>query len=193
MSVSYVKCPKCDYPLNAEQYNTSAKYEVCGVCLARVRVYAFPALYRNAPESRLAVKADMDDAVCYYHADKKAEIVCDECGRFLCALCELPLGGESLCAPCLEARRRQPGEDAFVSSVMRYDKIAFYLAVLPLLSFPFTVFTAPATIFVVVRYHEKIKPSARARMSAAFIFALFEIVGWIIALVILIRWIASVG
>lgn len=157
-------------------------------------MHAFPALYRRVKMTAAALKATLDDAVCYYHANKKAEQVCDECGRFLCGLCELPFGEETLCSSCLEQRRKQPGRHALKPRQMRYDKLALGLALLPMLYFPITVVTAPATIFVVLFFWKKdleFSPGRKSRMVFAFIAALLQIAGWIFGIMVLVRSIAS--
>ncbi len=194
MNQFHIKCPTCGHPFAAEHYNAAAEYIPCSMCAGKLRVYAFPALYRRAKQVAAALAARLDDAACYYHADKKAEQVCDACGRFLCGFCELPFGEETLCAPCLEQRRKEPGRHALKPRQMRYDKLAISLAVLPLLYFPLTVLTAPATLFVVLRYWKKdleFSPGRKSRMVLAFVIGLLEIIGWIFVGMALIGGIAS--
>ena len=189
MNLVAVKCPSCSYPLDNSLYNSGGTYEVCKGCGKEVAVQAFPALYRRIEESATALTARLDDAACYYHADKKAQSVCDECGRFLCGLCELALGDETLCTSCLELRRKQPGRHALKPRQMRYDKLAIMLALLPLLYFPITFLTAPATLFVVLRYWKKdleFSPGRKSRMILAFIFGLLEVIGWVAVIALLI-------
>lgn len=189
MSAAALKCPTCGLSLEAGIYNSGNSFDLCRGCGEKVAVRAYPALYRRAEAPVAAQKANLDDAACYYHADKKAQQVCDECGRFLCALCELPLDGETLCASCLELRRKQPGRHVLKPRQMRYDKLAISLAILPLLYFPLTFLTAPATLFVVLRYWKKdleFSPGRKARMVLAFIIGLCELIGWITLIVVLI-------
>lgn len=194
MNQFYIKCPSCGHPFDTEHYNSSTEYTPCRICGIKLRVCAFPALYRRAQEAASALKAKLNDAVCYYHTEKKAEQVCDECGRFLCGLCELPFGEEILCSSCLEMRRKQPGRHALKPRQMRYDKLAISLAILPLLYFPLTLLTAPATLFVVLRYWKKdleFSPGRKSRMVLAFIVALLQVAGWFFGIMALIGGIAS--
>ena len=168
---------------------SAVPYARCLTCNAKLTVTAFPALYRNEKPVSAAKEASFEDAACFYHPDKKAEQVCESCGRFLCGLCELSLGEEILCAPCLEKLRTKPGQHRLKARQLRYDKLAFSLAIYPLLYFPLTFITAPAAFFIVFRYWNKemeFAPGRKGRMAAAFIFALLEIIGWIIGIVVLI-------
>ncbi len=186
-----VKCPSCHYPLPAENYNSSAKHTVCSGCDNKVLVYALPALYRRSEIVTTATEAGLDDAVCFYHTAKKAEHVCDCCGRFLCGLCALPMGEETLCASCLESQRKDPkGRQDLKPRQFRHDKLALGLSVWPLIIyFPVTVFTAPAALFVALRYWKLEVEFARgwiSRMGIAAVFSFLEIAGWLLLLVYLI-------
>ncbi len=194
MKQTLVKCPACGDSVSSEFYNSTAEYTLCFNCGGKLLVHAFPALYRREKEGAAAEKALLDDAVCFYHANKKAERVCDECGRFLCGLCELPFGEETLCASCLEQRRKQPGRHRLKARQMRYDKLALMLAVLPIIMWYLTCITAPAALFVVLRYWKKdqeFSPGRKVRMALAFIIALLQVIGWIVGIVFIIGEIAN--
>ncbi|MDF7800630.1 hypothetical protein P4C99_14225 [Pontiellaceae bacterium B1224] len=187
-----VKCPSCTYPLDAEFYNQTTDLIECRSCKSKIQVQALPALYRKVVKSTEGLKAQLDDAVCFYHAGKKAEQLCDDCGRFLCGLCALPIGEEMLCSSCLELRRKQEfGQHQLKPRQMRYDKLAIGLTVIPLIIyFPVTIVTAPAALFVAIRYWRKkleFAPGMRRRMVLALIFSSLQISGWII-LISFIVW-----
>ncbi|WP_372847073.1 hypothetical protein [Pontiella sp.] len=176
-----IKCPTCGHPIPAECYNRGEAAVPCEVCQAKLTIHALPAIYRSKRRSGAAVPAQLDDAVCFYHADKKAEQVCDDCGRFLCGFCELPFGNEVLCASCLAQRRKSESMTAFQPKQMRYDKLALMLAVgslLMMVPFWFTVVipsaVALAGVYVVIRYWKK-KPALagayRSRMVVAMLLA----------------------
>lgn len=193
-----VKCPQCTYPLDAELYNTEKGHQDCPSCKSKLSVYALPALYRKTDGPEDQEEAGLEEAACFYHDGKKAAHLCDDCGRFLCALCTLPVGNEMLCASCLELRRKQEtGEHTLRPRQVRYDKLAIGLAVLPLIIyFPITFVTAPATLFVAIRYWNRkldFAPGMRSRMALALIVGLLEIAGWVIGISLLVREISSGG
>ena len=64
-----------------------------------------------------------------------------------------------------------------------YDDIALGLALLPLLMWPFTLMTAPAAIFMVLKYWRRGPTSlvrrTRIRYVLALLFALPQFAGWV--------------
>ena len=87
---------------------------------------------------------------------------CGRCGRFLCALCDLDIGGRHLCPACVadgpplttattaSGERTAGGELA--NERFLYDRMALTLAAAPLLFlWPVTLFTAPVALFYAVR------------------------------------------
>lgn len=179
-----VKCPNCTYPLDAELYNQTTDLIECNSCHSKITVQALPALYRKVVKSAEGLKAQLDDAVCFYHAKKKAEQLCNDCGRFLCGLCTLPIGEELLCSSCLELRRKQEfGQHQLKPRQMRYDKLAIGLTIIPLIIyFPITIITAPAALFISIRFWRKkleFAPGMRGRMVFSLIFSSLLIIGWI--------------
>ena len=193
-----VKCPQCTYPLDAAQYNAAKGHQDCPSCKSKLSVFALPALYRITDASEKGEAAGLEDAACFYHEGKKAAHLCDDCGRFLCALCTLPVGHDLLCSSCLELRRKQDsGEHTLQPRQVRYDKLAMGLAVIPLIIyFPLTFVTAPATLFIAIRYWNRkldFAPGMRSRMTLALIVGLLEIAGWAIGISLLVREISSGG
>lgn len=181
--VHAIGCPVCTRPLPSDTWNLD--YETyCRSCRAPITVFAFPALLHRdggaIPESVI----DGQEAGCFYHARKKATVVCDQCGRFLCALCSVELGGQSWCPVCVELHRKQGKLSRLDNRRTLYDNIALVLALGPLvLVFPWvlTIFTAPAALFVVIRYWRaplSVVPRTRIRFVVAAISAVLALTGW---------------
>src|SRR5262249_8414568 len=155
----------------------------CTRCGARLRADVFPAQFVSlepgaSAESLLAE----GDAGCFYHPNKRALVVCDACGRFLCSLCEVELGGRHLCTGCLEGQRRRGNLDVLETERPLYDRIALSLAIYPLLIFYFTVVTAPAAIYVALRYWKapaSLVGGTKVRFVAAIVISLVQITGWV--------------
>ena len=176
-------CPKCKAVLGAEFFNQPA-WQPCPSCAAELRLEVFPALFRE--EITVAGERVMaeGEAGCFYHPEKKAAVVCDGCGRFLCALCDVDLDGQHICPFCLEAGRQKGRLTKLQNSRTRHDRIALALALLPLLIFYLTIFTAPAALFYAL-WHWKspgsIVPNWRRwNLVAAITIASLEIAGWVI-------------
>jgi uncharacterized RDD family membrane protein YckC len=98
-------CPECARPLPEWLLRDSHIKSMCPHCRSALELYAFPALYREAQSLDLAQAAVAEgDASCYEHVSKKASVLCTNCGRFLCALCEVQLGGQTVFPDCVGGR-----------------------------------------------------------------------------------------
>lgn len=188
MRLSSLRCTKCRNSLPVEGVNTG-DWVNCSFCGAAVRVHVFPALF-NAPASDRPGEALRvgGEAGCFYHPHKKAVVPCDLCGRFLCGLCDLELDGRHLCSSCVETGKRTHKLRSLENHRILYDRIALALAFWPLLVWPATFLTAPAALFVSIRYWKS--PSgliARSKLGfiLAVLLAVAQIAGWA-ALMILI-------
>jgi len=177
-----IACPKCKAVLGSDFFNQTA-WLACPSCTAELRIEVFPALFRE-DKTTLAENVMVEgEAGCFYHPGKKATVVCDACGRFLCALCDVDFNGRHVCPACLETGR-QKGKIAKLQNVRtRHDRIAIALAVLPMLIFYFTFITAPAALFYSI-WHWKspgsIVPNRRRlNLVIAIIIASLEIAGWV--------------
>ena len=179
--VSSLYCTKCqgELPLFVFRQNEFRPCPSCGVSLYGV---LFPALIKGPSESRPGQTLLVDsDAGCFYHPQKKAEIACDYCGRFLCALCDVEMEGKHLCPPCIETGKQKGRIQTLENRRTLFDSIALSLSILPLIIFYFTLFTAPITIYLAIRYWNaptSILHSGKWRMVLAIILASSQIVGW---------------
>ena len=178
-----IACPKCKAVLGAEFFNQPV-WQACPSCATELRLEVYPALFREekiTPAERIMAEGE---ASCFYHPEKKAAVVCDACGRFLCALCDVDFNGQHLCPNCLQAGRQKGKIAKLQNTRMRHDRIALALAVGPLLIFYFTLLTAPAALFYAL-WHWKSPGSIvpnwrRLSLTVAIIFAALEIAGWVV-------------
>ncbi len=184
-----VECARCKASLETDTLN-HPEYSRCPSCDARICVVYFPAAFRETTAGKSGETLVVEDeAGCFYHPGKKAEIPCSICGRFLCALCDVELSGRHLCPPCIEAENKpasgnETNEADISNHRILYDKIALMLAVLPL--FPifwfFSFMTAPAAIYIVIRYWKSplsIFTTHRLWFVVSMIIAIGQIGVWI--------------
>ena len=127
-------CPECRTALPADPASLTS-LTACPGCRTPLRITVFPAFGRGITLGPKAEKLTGDDeAACYFHATKKAVVPCDRCGRFLCALCDLPLAGEHLCPTCLQAAQQGGNTPAPLDrSRVRWDRIVWLTVLLPIL------------------------------------------------------------
>lgn len=175
-------CVKCENPLPWEAFSR-ADLSPCPSCGALVRVDIFPALFREPDQGRRGETLSADQgASCFYHHNKKAVIPCESCGRFLCALCDVELNDRHICPSCLESGKTQRKITHLENNRVLYDTIVLALAVIPLLMIWPTILTAPATLFLAIRYWNtptSILPRTKFRFISAISLAGLQIVGWI--------------
>lgn len=176
-----LNCWRCERQLSLSAIN--AGIVACEACGHQQRVELFPAYFRAPEEGRNGERLLIDDeSSCFYHPTKKAEVVCDACGRFVCALCALELSGGNVCPRCFDAARQGKGEiQPLTDRQKRGDKQALMLAALPLLMWPITIVTAPIALFLCIRHWNDARNSpvgGSGTKYAALLLALGELGIW---------------
>jgi hypothetical protein len=130
-----------------------------------------------------------DDSSCFYHPTKKAVVACEGCGRFLCALCDIEFDGRHLCPGCIETGARKGKMETLQNEIIRYDNIALAVAIIPLILFYVTLISAPAALYLAVRYWNYptgIIHKSKYRFVIAIIIAGAQLAAWTVAAVMLI-------
>lgn len=191
-SQTELTCPVCDAPLKPGKTNQIVDV-TCPLCSAEVQTAVFPALFQHQVKSHRSSSLIMaDETSCFYHKNKKAILPCSVCGRFMCTLCDMHINGQHLCPACMKSCKQELGN--LENHRVLYDKIAFYLAIIPFTLFLWfmTVITAPATIFIVIRYWKapnSIVSGSRFRYITALVLALIQITG----IALLIYWLIKMN
>jgi hypothetical protein len=181
MSASLVQCPACQAWLLEGVFDQS-RMSPCPACGVPLQIEVFPALFRgqNAGQSGETIIIEGESS-CFYHAQKKAVVPCQGCGRFLCALCDCELNGQHFCPACLDAGKTKGKIKSLENQRTLYDSIALSLAVYPMLIFYFTLVTAPMSLCVAIWYWNaprSIVRRTKIRYVAAIILASMQIIGW---------------
>jgi len=174
-------CTKCKAELPVEVLN-SASGAQCPSCGVAMRTLVFPAALRRMERVQHATPLEADaEASCFYHPGNRASTVCDECGRFLCDICRVHMGERRLCPGCIAAAQALEKNTALETSRTLYDEMALGLAVYPLLMWFVTIVTAPAVLFIVIRYWNAprgVIPRTKVRFVIAAVLALMQLAGW---------------
>jgi hypothetical protein len=101
-----LRCPNCSLPFEPAAVGTLAEVQ-CAACQSTLSVCTFRGL--QAPPKAVSTasgeQAAEGEAVCFFHPEKRAECSCERCGRFICALCDMPLAGRHLCPKCLDSSK----------------------------------------------------------------------------------------
>ncbi len=178
---SAATCSRCKNPLPRESLNTP-DLSRCPACSAGLLFMAFPALVKPATRGESGeLLLDDSEAGCFYHPRKKAAGVCAHCGRFLCALCDVEFDGRHLCPACIESGGKKGRIKSLDHGRLLYDDVALAMAIFPLLFWPFTLITAPITLYIAIRYWRapsSVVPRSKLRMILAMLLASLQILAW---------------
>jgi hypothetical protein len=179
------QCPRCHAPV-AEDLLNRPEPAPCPVCAAELQVEIFPALFRSSAPGREGEVLLMEgESSCFYHPEKKAVRPCDACGRFVCALCDCDLRGAHYCPACVEAGATRGRIKNLETRRVQYDSVALGVAIIPIITVYFTIFTAPVALFIAIRYWNKPRSLVRrTRLTgvAAIILALAQMGVWTVVI-----------
>lgn len=180
-NMAVVKCNVCANRFPPDIYNTDNFVE-CPSCRTEILSTVFPALYKQAEKGAAGeLLLDDVDASCFYHADKKAAVTCEHCGRFLCNLCHIELREKHLCPGCVHVYREKGKLQSLDNFRSLHDEEALAWAILPLLFWPLTCVTPLVSIYITARYWKKplsVIPRTRIRFVLAVIISLLQVAGW---------------
>ena len=177
-------CPKCKRVLESYSWR-DASSGVCRRCEADFEFIPYPAL--KATRTKITPQAAelAADSVCFFHAENRAEALCESCGRMLCPVCTVTFTGQKLCPTCISAAKTSDAATV-VRERMLYDSTALALAVFPLVpvvTWMFTLITAPVALGFVIYGWKKpgslVRGRSQVRLVIAGVFAILEICGWI--------------
>ena len=188
MANAAIYCPECRAELVNDVVH-QAEFAPCPACGVPLQLSVFPAIHRRPSVGSSGERIMVDgESSCFYHPLKKAVLPCDGCGRFLCALCDCPLEGKHFCPTCLETGRTKGTIKSLDNQRTLYGDLAIAMALAPLLIFYLTIITAPATLFIAIRfwkYPQSLVRPNRSRYVIAIFVALLEIAGWTTLFIVL--------
>lgn len=178
-----LRCPNCKRRLEAHSWHDESSGE-CRLCGTSFDFVPFPAYTAEVARIKPQAAEMAADSVCFFHAQNRAESICEGCGRLLCAVCAVPFMGQTLCPVCIAAATRKDSAPIAVRDRVLHDSIALALAVLPLLIFFVTIVTAPLALGWAIYAWNKpcslVRGRSRFRVILAALFAVAEIIGWIL-------------
>ncbi len=178
MAGQAICCGECSLPVPPESWNRGAGR--CRGCGQTILAGVFPAIeIARVGASPEALEIETE-ASCFYHPASRAAVPCDECGRFLCKLCDLEIGGRHLCPQCFQSGAASEKIQNVVTSRTMYDSIAIALVTWPVVFWPVMLISGPAALFVIIRRWRapgSIVPRTRVRYYIAGVLALAEMTG----------------
>ena len=149
MASAALRCPRCVQSLPTEAIPLAA-LTACPFCQCPLEITLFPSFGRGPVLGQAGESRTTDgDAACFFHPAKKAKIPCDQCGRFLCALCDLELESQHFCPTCLNSKKGELGPRSLEKERFRWDNLVWVLVLSPILTILCTGF-APITSAIAV-------------------------------------------
>jgi hypothetical protein len=199
--MAYVRCASCQSPLTDQLFHGNSATQ-CGFCRKTIRAFLLPKLYQSAfptPPSLPTQAPAEGEAACFYNPNRKATKVCGHCGVFVSDAWSAQWGSETVCLKCLEQLRGKNLDQRFEAGRTLWDNVALGMIVVPfvaafvllctLIGYPFaaialmlTLFTAPAAIFLSLRYWNaprSLVPRGRSRLVLALLSGVLLVLGWI--------------
>jgi hypothetical protein len=194
MAADEIACAGCSFALPKELWNREEAVR-CPWCSQQVQVRVFPAIHRThagmAPE---ALQTETE-ASCFYHPQSRAFIPCQECGRFLCSLCDLEVEGRHICPRCFESGLSAHKIETAEPRRVMYDSMALAMATLPAFMIWPALIGAPWTLFLVIRRWNapsSVVPRTKIRFILAALFAVAEI-GFLVFMIYMMTQVALKG
>jgi transcription elongation factor Elf1 len=179
--ITVIACPNCHTIQPVDVINTGTLIP-CTTCGDPLRVDLFKAFLAPVEAGSAGSPVHLQgQAECFYHPGKQAVAPCAACGRLLCALCQVEFQGREYCLACMSAGRSARTMTTLEDQRVLYDSVALALAFWPMLFVFPTLVTAPAAIFVALRYWKRplsILPRSRFRFLLALLLAGGQLVGW---------------
>ena len=143
----------------------------CPTCGKKLLLDIFPSILSSFRKGEKA-ETIMESAhsSCFHHPDKAAVVICEECGIYLCSLCDLEVEGRHLCSNCLK-KSKEKLKSLKADSVL-YDDIVLSVAVISTLIFYFAVVTAPFVLIYSIMKWNKVNVPYRRRSKLRFSIAI---------------------
>jgi len=172
-------CARCQTPLPTGEL-VSGDTAVCTNCGSRNTVRVFPALLAAANPARPEAASE-GEAACFDHPGKRAVASCRQCGRFVCRLCAIQFGEETLCPSCVAAGIG-PAKAANTDTTRTlYDSIALIVPLASFVFWPMTIVTGPAAVVLaLMRWRQPLSLVRRYRWRfvVAILIGLAELGAW---------------
>ena len=179
-------CPNCQSAIHLESLQPLAEVP-CPQCNRRLTVARFPQFFlEKSPTLRPEKRVADDDAACFFHPENRATLSCEKCGRFICSVCDLPLGAEHLCPACLTSGLADAKLPQLVTKRFIWSKVALALGFLPLffgpLFFPLFIVTGSLCFYLAIASFRRPgsltskRPTITA--SIAILLAIIQLTVW---------------
>ena len=176
-----LNCSNCKLEPHSIAVNEN-NLQTCTHCGKQVSVHVYPALLKTL-ETPVVVDAPVigEESSCFYHPQKQAMVVCDDCGRFLCNLCDIEMNGRHVCTACLEIPVTNEASVVQKNKFVHYDTIALLWAVACILMWFFSALFSIISLYYCIRHWNtpiSATPRNRWRFVVAALFSTGVLCAW---------------
>ncbi len=195
---SAIACPACAFALPLDALSRENE-TACPQCRAVLNGGLFPAFWQPASLApSFADHAAEGDAVCFFHPENRAALSCERCGRFLCTVCDMPLGTRHLCPTCLSSGLTGDKLQELVIGRFLWADTALLLGTVPLVVgifiWPVLIISGVAAIFCALFGWKKpgSLPGGQRRWAAVIglVGGLLQVVSWFVVIFLLTNSVA---
>lgn len=143
-----LSCPRCHQDVPSAGFAPALlTCPYCGLPMAVLVGRAAAQMRAMRPETAVG-----GAATCFFHAENAATVACAQCGRFVCALCDLEMEGLHRCPLCLTAARQAASVASLRERDVLYDSIALTVAWAWILFYPTWLVAAPTVLYLTLRH-----------------------------------------
>ncbi|HAV61889.1 MAG TPA: hypothetical protein DCY13_05950 [Verrucomicrobiales bacterium] len=179
MPARQVECPKCRTAL-PDQPAAAGLLTECPSCSLTLRLHTFPALFRT-PEmgGRGTAAITAGEATCFHHEQKRAVATCEECGKFLCQLCDVTVEEAHFCPQCLQLGVTRGSLRQLERGRARHDQVMLGIVLLSFLFWAVPLLPLAALILGLLKWKAPVSMVHRThlRMGITMSLALVQFLG----------------
>jgi hypothetical protein len=167
---------------------SAGKPQHCLYCNNYYQISYLPQQFHQSQAKQLQTISAEASIPCYYDEKLTAKYTCQACGVHMSEAWSATWGNQIICLKCLEHQLQNPESSHFVQSLTRYDRIALIYALLPIIIFPFIIFSiliAPCVLFTYFKYRKtttSLVANTKRNWIIAFTLATLQIMGWLVVI-----------
>jgi len=128
------------------------------------------------------------EAACFFHPANRAVLPCDSCGRFLCTICDLPVGSRHLCPVCLSKGLGKEKLPEIVPRRFLWARSSLVLGLLPLIFMVWPVWFISGGTAVILAIVSLRRPGSLVRGSQRWA----AILGMLLGVIQVVAWVGVI-
>lgn len=150
MQVVKLSCPRCSKPLHLEV--VEAGNNECPSCRVSFHAVKFSPTSHAVDVHSLALGLGSDGTqACAEHSSNRAVSVCDRCGAFMCALCQVDADERILCPGCFDRLAEEGALPSLANRFRNFPGLAVSVSLLGIFAWFAAVVLGPLAFYYGIR------------------------------------------